>query len=82
MRSCHKRPIPVTEINQMIDEIENEIMGREEKEVPSSVIGELVMEHLRNLDDVAYVRFASVYKEFKDVDTFLREIEKVAKKKS
>ena len=82
MRSCHKRPIPVTDINQMIDEIENEIMGREEKEVPSSVIGELVMEHLRKLDDVAYVRFASVYKEFKDVDTFLREIEKVAKRRS
>ncbi len=82
MRSCHKRPIPVTDINQMIDEIENEIMGREEKEIASSAIGELVMEHLRKLDDVAYVRFASVYKEFKDVDTFLREIEKVAKRKN
>lgn len=82
MRACHKRPISVDLVSSMIDEIENEIMGREEKEIPSSEVGELVMEHLRQLDDVAYVRFASVYKEFKDVDTFLREIEKVAKKNS
>ena len=77
MRSCHKRPIPVTEINQMIDEIENEIMGREEKEIPSSAIGELVMEHLRKLDDVAYVRFASVYRQFKDIGTFMEELSKL-----
>jgi transcriptional repressor NrdR len=82
MRACHKRPISVDTVSAMIDEIENEIMGREEKEIPSSEVGEIVMEHLRRLDDVAYVRFASVYKEFKDVDTFLREIEKVAKKKN
>ncbi|WP_434311603.1 transcriptional regulator NrdR [Hominifimenecus sp. rT4P-3] len=80
MRACHKRPISMDLVSSMIDEIENEIMGREEKEIPSSEVGELVMEHLRQLDDVAYVRFASVYREFKDVDTFLREIEKVAKK--
>ena len=65
----------------MIDDIENQILGREEKEIATSVIGEIVMEHLRQLDDVAYVRFASVYREFKDVETFLREIEKLAKKK-
>jgi len=81
VRACHKRPIPVTEIDTIVDEIENDIMSREQKEIPSSTVGELVMEKLRRLDDVAYVRFASVYKEFKDVDTFLLEIEKLAKKK-
>lgn len=80
-RACHKRPIPVTKINSMVDDIENQVLSREEKEIPSSVIGEIVMDHLRDLDDVAYVRFASVYREFKDVETFLREIEKLAKKK-
>ncbi|MBP5292173.1 MAG: transcriptional repressor NrdR [Lachnospiraceae bacterium] len=81
MQAIHKRPIPISDVDKLIDDIENEIMGREEKEIESSVIGELVMEKLRDLDDVAYVRFASVYREFKDVDTFLREIEKLAKKK-
>lgn len=81
LRACHKRPISVDEINAMIDDIENQIISKEEKEIPSSVIGEIVIEHLRQLDDVAYVRFASVYREFKDVETFLREIEKLAKKK-
>ena len=66
----------------MIDDIENQILGREEKEIATSVIGEIVMEHLRQLDDVAYVRFASVYREFKGCSkAFLREIEKLAKKK-
>ena len=81
LRACHKRPVPVAEVNSMIDEVENQILSMEEKEIPSTVIGELVMERLRNLDDVAYVRFASVYREFKDVETFLREIEKLAKKR-
>ena len=81
MQAVHKRPIPITDVNSVIDDVENEVMGREEKEVESCVIGELVMEKLRDLDDVAYVRFASVYREFKDVDTFLREIENLAKKK-
>lgn len=82
MQAVHKRPVPITDVSNLIDEVENEIMGREEREVESSVIGERVMEKLRDLDDVAYVRFASVYREFKDVDTFLREIEKLAKKKA
>ncbi len=80
-RACHKRPIPVTSINNMIDKIETQILSREEREIESSEIGEMVMRGLSELDDVAYVRFASVYKEFKDVDTFLREIEKIAKKR-
>ena len=80
-RATHKRPIPVAKTNEMIDKIENQILNREEREIETREIGKLVMEGLRGLDDVAYVRFASVYKEFKDVDTFLREIEKIAKKK-
>ena len=82
LSACHKRPISVLDINKLVDEIENEIMGsRDRKEVSSTEIGEMVMNKLRDLDDVAYVRFASVYREFKDVDTFLREIEKLAKKR-
>ena len=64
----------------MIDEIENQIFNMEEKEVETSVIGELVMEKLKALDEVAYVRFASVYREFKDVNTFMEEIGKLLKK--
>ncbi|MBQ9387653.1 MAG: transcriptional repressor NrdR [Lachnospiraceae bacterium] len=80
-RACHKRPIPVSEINAMIDRIETQILSREDHEIASSEIGEMVMRGLAELDDVAYVRFASVYREFKDVDTFLHEIEKIAKKR-
>ena len=81
VRACHKRPISVDQINNLVDEIENEIMNRDRKEISTTEVGEQVMDKLRELDDVAYVRFASVYREFKDVDTFLREIEKLAKKK-
>lgn len=80
-RACHKRPISVSDINKLIDDLEVKIYSKEEREINSKEIGELVMKGLRKLDDVAYVRFASVYKEFKDVDTFLKEIEKIAKKK-
>ena len=80
-RACHKRPISVDEINKTVDAVESEIFSREDKEIPSNVIGEMVMRQLKNLDDVAYVRFASVYRNFKDVDTFISEIEKLAKKK-
>lgn len=76
-RSCHKRPISVDQINQLVDEIETSIFNREEKEVHSSVIGELVMDKLKELDPVAYVRFASVYREFKDVNTFMNELKKI-----
>lgn len=80
IHSCHKRPVSTQQIKAMIDEIENEIFNKEEKEVPSSVIGELVMKKLQLLDEVAYVRFASVYREFKDVNTFMEEIGKLLKK--
>ena len=79
-RSCHKRPISVDQINSLVDEVENAVFNMEEKEIPSSVIGQIVMEKLRDLDPVAYVRFASVYREFKDVNTFMSEIKKILDK--
>lgn len=80
IHSCHKRPVSTQQINAMIDEIENQIFNLEEKEVETSVIGELVMDRLKQLDEVAYVRFASVYREFKDVNTFMEELGKLLKK--
>ena len=68
------------EMNKLIDEIENEIFNKEDKEIPSSVIGEIVMDKLKSLDAVAYVRFASVYREFKDVNTFMSELKKLLDK--
>lgn len=76
-RSCHKRPISVDQINALVDEVENSIVNREEKEISSSLIGEIVMDKLKELDPVAYVRFASVYREFKDVSTFMDELKKI-----
>ena len=79
LRACHKRPVPVQSINEIVDQVENEIFRRGEKEIQSNVIGEIVMNHLMNLDPVAYVRFASVYREFKDVNTFMDELKKFLK---
>ena len=81
IHSCHKRPVSIQQIKAMIDEIENEIFNKDEKEVATSSIGELVMKKLKDLDEVAYVRFASVYREFKDVNTFMEEIGKLLKSK-
>jgi len=80
-RSCHKRPISVDQINALVDEVENAVFNMEEKEIQSTIIGEIVMDKLRGLDPVAYVRFASVYREFKDVNTFMSEIKKILDKK-
>ena len=80
VQSCHKRPVFTQQIDAVIDSIENQIFNMEEKEVPTSVIGELVMDKLKELDEVAYVRFASVYREFKDVNTFMEELGKLLKK--
>ena len=77
LRACYKRPISAQQINDTIDAIETEIFNREEREIPSSIIGEIVMERLKELDAVAYVRFASVYREFKDVNTFMDELKKI-----
>lgn len=81
LHSCHKRPVSSQQINAMIDEIENRVFGMEEKEISTSAIGELVMEKLKEMDEVAYVRFASVYREFKDVNTFMEELGKLLKNK-
>ena len=76
LRACYKRPVPIETIEDMIDQVEMEIFNAEEKEISSSRIGEIVMEHLKELDAVAYVRFASVYREFKDAGTFMEELKK------
>ena len=80
VRSCHKRPISMTQINDMVDDIEGQIFNMGEKEIPTTTIGSIVMDKLKDLDEVAYVRFASVYREFKDVNTFMDEIKKILKK--
>ena len=77
LRACHKRPVSAQQITTLVDEVENEIFNREEREIPSGTIGELVMNKLKDLDAVAYVRFASVYREFKDVNTFMDELKSV-----
>lgn len=76
LRACHKRPVPAEQINKLIDEVETEIFSMEDKEIPANRIGSLVMNKLKDLDAVAYVRFASVYREFKDVNTFMDELKK------
>lgn len=77
LRACHKRPISIDQIEAAVNEIENEIFNLECKEIESEKIGEIVMERLKSLEQVAYVRFASVYREFKDVNTFMNELKKV-----
>lgn len=79
-RSCHKRPISVPQMNHLVDQVEAKVFSKEEREIPSSYIGELVMRYLEELDAVAYVRFASIYREFKDVDTFMEELKKMLDK--
>ena len=82
LRACHKRPVSAQQITTWVDEVENEIFNREEREIPSGTIGELVMNKLKDLDAVAYVRFASVYREFKDVNTFMDELKSVLNDKN
>lgn len=71
LKACEKRPIGIEQIESMVDRIEKSINSSMEKEVSSEAIGSMVMEELRNLDEVAYVRFASVYRSFKDIDEFM-----------
>lgn len=77
IRACEKRPISIDEMETMAFNIERKLTNMMEKEISSSYIGEVVMESLKDLDEVAYVRFASVYRQFKDVNTFVAEIEKL-----
>ena len=79
LRACHKRPVSAEQIHRMVDDVETEVFNLEEREIPSSVIGEIVMDKLKDLEAVAYVRFASVYREFKDVNTFMDELKKILK---
>lgn len=74
LKACEKRPIPIEQIEAVVDTIERELRSEFEREVPAERVGEKVMDKLRNLDGVAYVRFASVYRQFRDVESFAQEI--------
>ena len=77
IRACEKRPVPLAELEKIAEEIEQDLQNSMEREVSTETIGEKVMERLRNVDQVAYVRFASVYRQFKDIDTFMTELNKL-----
>ena len=74
MKACEKRPVSLMQLEQIVDNVEQKVFGSLESEVSSKVIGELVMEQLRKVDEVAYVRFASVYRQFSDINTFMDEL--------
>ncbi len=80
LKACEKRPVPLEVIERAVTEIEFKLQNSLEREVSSMYIGELVMDALREIDDVAYIRFASVYKQFQDLDSFRDELKKIAKK--
>ncbi len=77
LKACEKRPVPTDKLEALVDEIENTIANTLEREITSEQIGELVMSKLKNLDEVAYVRFASVYRQFKDINTFMDELNRL-----
>lgn len=77
LRACHKRPISAQQIEELVDSVEQEIFNNGEREIASQKIGEMVMDRMKDVDAVAYVRFASVYREFKDVNTFMDELKKM-----
>lgn len=81
IRSCEKRPVPISRIEEVVDSIESEINKMYVDEIESSKIGEMVMDRLKALDEVAYVRFASVYRQFKDLNTFISELESIINEK-
>lgn len=81
IRACEKRPVSINQIEELVTEVEKTLYNSMEKEITTNYIGELVMDKLKNIDDVAYVRFASVYRQFKDLDTFRNELEKLLKEK-
>ncbi|MBR5613678.1 MAG: transcriptional repressor NrdR [Clostridia bacterium] len=80
LRACEKRPVTLSDIEKLIDDIESKLYNMLEREVTSEKIGEMVMERLQELDDIAYVRFASVYRQFKDINSFMDELAKIIKK--
>ncbi|NLP46290.1 MAG: transcriptional repressor NrdR [Epulopiscium sp.] len=79
LKSCNKRSVSLQQIEKIVDEVENTILNSLEKEITSTKIGEQVMEKLKEVDEVSYVRFASVYRQFKDVNTFMEELKKILK---
>lgn len=76
-RSCEKRPVPVADMERMATEIEQELQNNLEREISTELVGEMVMDKLKKADEVAYVRFASVYRQFKDINTFMSELNKL-----
>ncbi len=81
IRACEKRPVPLAELERIAEEIEQDLQNSMEREITTESIGEKVMDRLRDVDQVAYVRFASVYRQFKDIDTFMSELNKLLSEK-
>lgn len=81
MRACEKRPISIEKIEEMVDKVELRIQSSLDREIPSKIVGEYAMEELKSVDEVAYIRFASVYRQFKDISTFLEELNKLIEEK-
>lgn len=81
IRACDKRKVPLETLEKIVDEIEQSLQNEMNREVPSEKIGEMVMDRLKNVDEVAYVRFASVYRQFKDINTFMAELNKLLQEK-
>lgn len=82
MKACEKRPVPQARLEQLVDSVEQKLFGTLESEISSQKIGEMVMQELKNVDEVAYVRFASVYRQFKDINTFLEELNSLLNSKT
>ena len=77
LRACEKRPVPVKQLENLVDEVESTVLNMLEREVTSEAIGEMVMERLKKIDDIAYIRFASVYRQFRDIDSLNEEVSKL-----
>lgn len=81
LRACEKRPVSINDLENLVDSVESQCLNSLQREITSEDIGEMVMTKLKNLDEVAYVRFASVYRQFKDINTFMDELSKLLKEK-
>lgn len=82
LRACEKRPVSLAELDRIANEIEQSLQNEMDREIPTARIGEMVMDRLRGVDEVAYVRFASVYRQFKDINTFMSELSKLLEDKA
>ena len=80
IKACEKRPVPMFKIDKLVEDVQKQVYNSLDQEVTSKEIGEMVMNGLKEIDEVSYVRFASVYRSFKDISTFMRELEKLAKR--